>query len=70
MALLDSEAEKWCCFKDDQIWLGAEKRWVEKEENIRGFKRLSQDLILSGAIVSRLNPFLIEVQACVKIMSA
>jgi hypothetical protein len=44
MVLLDPHREKWYCYKDDQIWLAVEKRWVEKEDSIRGFNRLSKEL--------------------------
>jgi hypothetical protein len=32
MKLLDDEAQKWYCFKDDEVWFGKEQRWEEQVE--------------------------------------
>jgi len=32
MNLIDSGSEKWYCYKDDQVWLVGEKRWLHAVE--------------------------------------
>ena len=41
MRLLNEKQERWYCYKDDQLWLGKEERWVFFPNPIR---RLSQKL--------------------------